>query len=294
MIYIVTPVFNRKAFTQSYLEALSKQTSTDFKTIIVDDGSNDGTSEMVESLFPEVILLKEPGDLWWAEATNMGVRHALSLGADYVMTLNDDTLPEPDYIEKMQYWSTLKPLALLGAFAVNAENNQAIFGGEILNWKRGKFENILDKLAENQRNSLHPVNVFPGRGLLIPTSIFQDIGFYDSKNFPQTIADLDFTARATNAGYEIFCNYDAKIKIYPDESGGVSIRQNKSWKNYYLHLFSQRGAGNLKWFTVFSFKNAPKRYLITYWLMGVSRRMGGYLMEWAQEINGKSHKQVKR
>ncbi|HIO96818.1 MAG TPA: glycosyltransferase family 2 protein, partial [Leucothrix sp.] len=98
MIYIVTPVFNRKDFTQSYLEALSKQTSTNFKTIIVDDGSNDGTSEMVESLFPEVILLKEPGDLWWAEATNIGVRHALSLGADYVMTLNDDTLPEPDYI----------------------------------------------------------------------------------------------------------------------------------------------------------------------------------------------------
>ena len=294
MIYIVTPVFNRKAFTQSYLEALSKQTNSDFKTIIVDDGSSDGTSEMVESLFPEVILLKEQGDLWWAEATNIGVKHALRLGADYVMTLNDDTLPESDYIEKMQLWSNKKPLALLGAFAVNAENNQAVFGGEILNWKTGRFENVLDKLAENERKGLHQVNVFPGRGLLIPAKVFQDIGFYDSKNFPQTIADLDFTARVTNAGYETYCNYDAKIKIYPDESGGVSIRKDKSWKNYYLHLFSQRGAGNLKWFTVFSFKNAPKRYLMSYWLMGVTRKAGGYLIEWSKEFAGNKHKQVER
>jgi len=286
MIYIITPVYNRKDFTQSYLSALAKQTKQNFKTIIVDDGSTDGTAEMIEAEFPEVILLKEQGDLWWAEATNIGIRHALELGADYVMTLNDDTLPEPDYIENMQLQSQQNPNALLGAFAVNVENNQPVFGGEILNWKTGNFENVLDKLSPDQYQGLHPVNVFPGRGLLIPAEVFNKIGFYDSKNFPQTIADLDFTARATNAGYNIYCNYDAKIKIYPEESGGVSIRKEKSLKNYYRHLFSQRGAGNLKWFSVFAFKNAPKRYLISYWGIGIARRVGGYLIEWGRERAG--------
>ena len=284
MIYIITPVFNRKDFTQSYLAALAKQTKQGFKTIIVDDGSTDGTAEMIEKQFPDVILLKEQGDLWWAEATNIGIRYAIDAGADYVMTLNDDTLPDSNYIEQMQFQSQLKPKALLGAFAVNAENNQPVFGGEVLNWKTGDFENVLDKLSADQYHGLHPVNVFPGRGLLIPVEVFKNIGFYDSKNFPQTIADLDFTARATNAGYEIYCNYDAKIKIYPEESGGVSLRKEKSLKNYYRHLFSQRGAGNLKWFSVFAFKNAPKRYLISYWFIGVARRMGGYLIEWGKEL----------
>ncbi len=286
MIYIITPVFNRKGFTQSYLSALMKQTKQNFKIIIVDDGSTDGTAEMIEQLFPEVILLKELGDLWWAEATNIGIRYAIDEGADYIMTLNDDTLPEPDYIENMQQQSQQNPKALFGAFAINAENNQPVFGGEILNWKTGNFENILDKLLPEQYQGLHAVNVFPGRGLLIPAEVFKNIGFYDSENFPQTIADLDFTARATSAGYSIYCNFDAKIKIYPEESGGVSIRKEKSWVNYYRHLFSMRGAGNLKWFTIFAFKNAPKRYLMRYWLIGTARRMGGYLMEWGKELRG--------
>ncbi len=280
MLYIITPVYNRKNFTKDYLEALKNQTNKDFKIIIIDDGSTDGTPQMIEKEYPEVILLKEKGDLWWAEATNIGVQHAINQEATYLMTLNDDTLPEPDYMEKMLYWSQKEPNALLGAFAINAENNKAIYGGEILNWKTGKFENILDNISEAKQHGLHKVNTFPGRGLLIPMDTFKTIGLYDSKNFPQTVADLDFTARADKAGYKIFCNYDAKIKMYPEESGGVKLRKDKSLKNYYQHLFGMRGAGNLKWFTIFAFKNAPKKYLLQYWVMGVSRRLGGYLLDW--------------
>ncbi len=284
MMFIVTPVFNRKEFTRNYLLALRKNTNINFRVIIVDDGSTDGTSQMIEKDFPEIILLKEDGDLWWAEATNIGIRYAMEQGATYVMTLNDDTIPEPDYIEKMTDWSTRNPNALLGAFAIDAESNKATYGGEILNWKTGKFENVLGNIPKSKQNGLYKVNTFPGRGLLIPVDVFNNIGLYDSKNFPQTIADLDFTARADSAGYEIFCNYDAKIKIYPDESGGVKLRKDKSLKNYYQHLFGMRGAGNLKWFTIFAFKNAPKKYLLQYWVMGITRRMGGYLLDW---INGK-------
>ena len=59
MLYIVTPVFNRINFTKQYLYALNNQTTRNFKIVIVDDGSTDGTSEMIKKNFPEVILLKE-------------------------------------------------------------------------------------------------------------------------------------------------------------------------------------------------------------------------------------------
>ena len=113
--------------------------------------------------------------------------------------------------------------------------------------------------------------------------LFKNIGFYDSKNFPQTVADLDFTARADRVGYEIFCNNNAKIKIYPEESGGVKLRKEKSLKNYYQHLFGMRGAGNLLWFSKFSFKNAPKKHLMSFLIKGISRRIGGYILEWRRE-----------
>lgn len=283
MIYIVTPVFNRKQFTQNYLIALKKQTNKDFKVIIVDDGSTDGTSEMIEKIFPDVILLKEKGDLWWSEATNIGVKHALKENADYIMTLNDDTIPSKNYIEKMYYWIEKKPEALLGAFTQD-KDQEPIYGGDILNWKNGKHENLLSKLKDIELKGLHEVNNFPGRGLLIPAKVFKDIGFYDSKNFPQTVADLDFTCRAYNNGYKIYCNYDAKIISFPEESGGMKFLKKRSWKNYYNHLFGMKGGGNIIWFTKFTLKNAPIIYMPSYLLIGLTKRVLMYPLRWLKEI----------
>lgn len=276
MIYIVTPVYNRKEFTRNYLRALRKQTNMDFKIVIIDDGSTDGTPEMIIKDFPEVILLKEKGNLWWAEATNIGVRYALSHEAEYIMTLNDDTLPEEDYIEKMLYWAQKTPDALLGALAINVKDNTIIFGGENRSWKTSKSIYVNDTLSDEERHGLHSVNMFPGRGLLIPKKVFELVGLYDSKNFPQTIADNDFTHRAYNHGFKIYCNYDARIKIYPDESASVKIKNKKSLKNYYEHLFGIRGGGNLIWFSKCVIKNCPKEYLVVFMAKGILSRINGY------------------
>jgi GT2 family glycosyltransferase len=280
MMYIITPVFNRKNFTRNFLLALSNQTFNEFKVVIVDDGSSDGTVEMIESEFPEVILLKQSGDLWWAEATNIGINYAIGDGARYIMTLNDDTLPGIDFIEKISKSACKKPKALIGAVGIDAHTDKIKFGGEIINWKNAKFESIFPQ----NFSGLHKVNNFPGRGLLIPVEVFKNIGFFDSKNFPQTVADIDFTVRAHNAGYEIFCDYDARIKIFPDESGAVKLVSQKSLSNYYHHLFGIKGGGNLKWFTIFAFKNAPIRYRLQFWFIGISRRIGGYLFQWVKEL----------
>jgi GT2 family glycosyltransferase len=285
MIYIVTPVFNRKTFTKNYLKALGKQTVGNFKIIIVDDGSSDGTSDMIENEFPDVILLKEDGDLWWAEATNIGVRYAIGQKANYIMTLNDDTLPAFDYIEKMLYWSKKKPDTLIGALALDHDTDEIIYGGENRSWKTGRSSYVLDGLSENEKFGLHEVSLFPGRGLLIPVNTFKKIGLYDSKNFPQTMADNDFTHRAINNGFKIFCNYDAKIKIYPDESAAVTLQNNKSLKNYIDHLFGMKGGGNLKWFIKCSLKNCPKRYLLSFIVKGVASRIIGY---WINGLRKKS------
>ena len=283
MIYIVTPVFNRKEFTRNYLLALEEQTNKVFKVIIVDDGSTDGTSEMIRAEFPEVILLREEDDLWWAEATNVGVRYALECDAKYIMTLNDDTIPYNDFIEKMYYWIEKKPNVLLGALAIENKTKKIVYGGEIHHWNNGKSTFLLDELSEEEQKGIHEVNIFPGRGLLIPSEVFKDIGFYDSKNFPQTMADNDFTFRAINNGYEIYINYDAKINIFSNESAVSKIWKNRSFKNYFYHLFNKRGGGNLMFFTKIAIKNCPKRYLFQYLFIGLSKRIFNYLIYWILE-----------
>jgi GT2 family glycosyltransferase len=275
-IFIVIPVFNRIKFTRNCLESLYNQTWKNFKVIVIDDGSNDGTSRMIETQFPEVILIKGDGNLWWTKATNLGVAYALDDNADFILTLNNDTILHKEFLEKMIIWALQKPNALLGALAVDVHSNRVVYGGEKINWKLATYEKIIDKIPISSRNGVHEVSHFPGRGLLIPSIVFKNIGLFDEIRFPHYAADFDFTHRAARKGFPIFINYDAKLFVYPEESGSVQLRKSRSIRNYVNHLFGIRGGGNLINFVNFAKMNCPKKYLISFLLLGTLRRIFGY------------------
>ena len=72
MISIVIPVHNRREFTRQCLACLAVQTYRNVQTIVVDDGSTDGTDIMISQEFPDVVVMRGDGNLWWTEATNWG------------------------------------------------------------------------------------------------------------------------------------------------------------------------------------------------------------------------------
>ncbi|UZR93205.1 glycosyltransferase family 2 protein [Chondrinema litorale] len=279
MIYIVIPVFNRKQFTKDCLDSLRKQTDKRFKIVVVDDGSTDGTSEMLKEEYPEVHVLYGDGNLFWTAATNMGIRYALENNADYVLTLNNDVIAVEDYIEKMYYWAEKEPNSLLGSMALDTKTNKPTYGGEIIHWMSHSYTFLLDVLPENEQTTgIHEVSHFPGRGLLIPKAVFDKIGLYAEKALPHYMADHDFTHKAKRHGFKIFCNYDAKIFTYPEASGDQQNRKKKSLKKYYEHLFGIRGGGNLKNFTIYTFRNCPIYYMPSFLVIGYSKRILGYIL----------------
>jgi GT2 family glycosyltransferase len=277
-LFVVIPVHNRKEFTRNCLDSLRKQTYQDFKIIVINDGSTDGTKEMLANEFPEVEILAGDGNLWWTKATNLGIKLALENGTDYILTLNNDTIAEEDFIEKMLYWTEKTPNALLGAFALDAETKMPVYGGEIINWLTAGNTKLLDIIEIKNRKGLHEVTHFPGRGLFIPSKVFTDIGVFNEKDFPHYLADYDFTHRVKMAGYKIFCNYDAKILIYSSVSGSQELRNNKNIIKYYNHLFGRKGGGNIKLFIIYAFNNCPNKYLLPFLLCGLIRRIFGYLL----------------
>jgi len=278
MLYIVIPVHNRKDFTRQCLQSLEHQTINDHRVIVVDDGSTDGSYEMIAADFPSVTVIRGDGSLFWTAAINMGVRVALSLGADYVMTLNNDTVAAPDFLEKMLDWSEKKPEALLGALDVDSISGKPYYGGEVVHplWNTTTY--LLNELPEQAWNGLHEVSLFPGRGLLIPRKVFETIGLFEEKKLPHYMADYDFTVMARRRGFEIYCNYDAKLFTYPEEGGDHKIRKTKTLKNYFDHLFSIKGGGNLRNFTVYTFRNSPKALVPLHLAKGYIQRIFGYLI----------------
>lgn len=278
MISIVIPVFNRKEYTRECLLSLQKQTDQRFKVVIVDDGSTDGTEDMLREEFPEVEVLKGNGSLFWTAGVNMGIRHALKQGAPLIMTMNNDVITDERLIEKMYFWHAQKPEALLGALELDANTQQPIFGGERLNWLLNTIEEVLPTLSKDEQKGLHAVTHLPGRGLLIPRAVIEKIGLFDQDRFPHYIADYDYTHTARRAGFELFVNYDARLLTYPEESGERQIRSTKSFKNYYKHLFDLKGGGNLRDFTRFTLKNCPTPYIPFHLANGYTRRLVGYFL----------------
>ena len=275
-LWIVIPVFNRKHFTRECLQALRRQTVQGFATVVVDDGSTDGTPDMLRAEFPEVVLIDGGGDLFWTADVNMGIQHALDNGATCVMTLNNDTLPTEDFIEKSLQAHQAQPTAVIGALEIDAHTKQIIYGGEKIDWVLATARQL--PTGNGQKTGLQAVSWLPGRGLLIPRAVFDKIGLIDVKRFPHYYADVDFTHTALRKGFPNFINYDAKLMTYPEESGDRKNKVKKSLKNYYNHLFSIKGGGNLRDFTRFTLKNCPFYFIPTYLTIGYLRRMGGYFI----------------
>lgn len=276
-LFIIIPVHNRKQLTINCLRCLERQTEKRFQIVVIDDGSNDGTSEAISEEFPDVHLINGDGTLWWAEATNVGVKYAIQKKADYVITLNDDTEPPADFISKMMEAVSIKPNALIGSSAVEKSTNELVFIGANIDWGYAKYNQVpINTSIRNRNSGFVSVTHFPGRGLLVPVSVFQNIGFFDSKNFPQTLADFDFTHRAKEYGYEIFCNIDVKLVIYSELSSTVKLRRKKTFRNFCKHLFSLQGGSNIQRFIKYAKKNCPRKYKLQFIIIGVVRRIFGY------------------
>ncbi|QXP56893.1 glycosyltransferase family 2 protein [Cellulophaga sp. HaHa_2_95] len=279
MIYIVIPVFNRWHFTKACVEQLQGQTYKDFKIVVVDDGSTDDTSGKLAEEYPEVIVLKGDGSLWWTGGINLGIEYALQHRADFVLSLNNDTLPKTDYLEKLMEGTKVKPGALIGSTGVNTETNQINFSGERVNWLTDTVKDLRSEIDKTKRGQLLKVTHFPGRGLLIPVKVFDAIGPFDQKTFPHYMADYDFTFRAIKAGFEVYCSVDAQLGTYPEASGANQLIAQKTWKNYKEHLFGMKGAANLKYYLTYVARHCPWYLLPISATIGTGKRLTSYWLK---------------
>ena len=115
-VAIVTPVHNRRAITMQCLRSLSRLNAhgLDIRTIVVDDGSTDGTADAIESQFPDIEVIKAAGDLWFSEGTNVGIRAALTTGPNYILMMNDDQVFDANFLKFMIETAEKYPRSLVG------------------------------------------------------------------------------------------------------------------------------------------------------------------------------------
>ena len=289
MITIVIPVFNRLNYTRQCLACLAAQTYRDFQIIVVDDGSTDGTEAMIRAEFPDVVVLRGDGNLWWTEATNWGIRYARerqqTSEGNFILTLNDDTLSDPDYLQTLLDAYTQHKPCLVGSVSVNSNNPEKLeFAGTAfeLYTAGGRhmaedYHNSYKELAS--RTTYVESQSLPGRGTLVPMEVFDKIGLYDSKRYIHYMSDVEFSVRAHKAGYRLIVNVASVVHEYI-EATGIMVEQDITLKQFIAGFTSIKSATNLR--ARYNFAIAHSKTKLLYFFFDVARICTGFLLRKAR------------
>jgi glycosyltransferase involved in cell wall biosynthesis len=104
-ISVVIPSYNRRHTLERALQSVFEQTSPADEVILVDDGSTDGSSEMVRQLFPQVKVLTQP-NLGVSAARNCGIKAARF---EWIALLDSDDSWLPQKIDQIRGAQKLQP-----------------------------------------------------------------------------------------------------------------------------------------------------------------------------------------
>jgi GT2 family glycosyltransferase len=202
-IAVLLATFNRKEKTLICLERLRAQilpAGVKLSIFLTDDNSSDGTQEAVKANYPEVILFKGTGSLFWAGGMRNTWGMALASEADYYLLLNDDTVLRSDCIARLLKYYEL-PGASIADITIGSTmdviTKEVSYGGHKLYNKNSVTHYSVSSETEYLECDLANANI-----MLVPKETVKRIGIL-SADFTHSIADFDYTLKARKAGMKV-------------------------------------------------------------------------------------------
>lgn len=260
-VVAITPVFNRRDLTLACLNSLfeGNLANIDLKIIVVDDGSSDGTAEALASRFPEVEVIRGDGSLWYSEATNVGIRAALSRDPDYLLLFNNDSLFPPETLARLVTCAELFPTSVIGAALVQWDDRHTVFQtGTRWHTGFGGWRTIGPQTIEDLPDRPFPVETLAGNCMLVPATAFRDCGLMNSAQLPN-FGDSELIARMRRRGWRALIDPAARVLCEPNQ---VPRRlSSMSLPELYAALWGTRTSyHNLKQRHASNLGGAPRRW----------------------------------
>lgn len=206
-VYIVVPNWNGEDFLKNCIDSLLVQTYKS-KIVIVENGSMDGSDNVLAKYGNKITVLKQLKNLGFAGGVNIGIRHAIKNNADYVVLFNNDAEADKNLIKE-----------LVGV--LNDNNNVGIVTSKIK-----RKDNTLDSTGDfySSRGLPFPrgrgqvdrgqfdkdLVIFSGSGgsSMYRTKMLKKIGLFD-EDFFAYFEDVDISFRAQLAGWKVRYNPNA-------------------------------------------------------------------------------------
>lgn len=200
-VTIIIPNYNGLKFMEPCFAALDGQSEKGFEVLVVDNGSTDGSAEWLREHGIPAVFLKE--NIGFSGAVNIGIRQART---PYVILLNNDTEPAPDYVRELLRIMERSP----GIFSASSKMVQ-LFHKDLID-DAGDMYSLLGwayqrGVGQKVSGYRRPVRVFAAcaGAAIYRRELFEKVGYFDESHFAY-LEDIDVGYRAKILGYEnVYC-----------------------------------------------------------------------------------------
>ncbi|NMF58615.1 glycosyltransferase family 2 protein [Pseudanabaena yagii] len=266
--YILLPVHNRREITHNFIKCLNLQTYSNYRLILIDDGSTDGTAQMAQSQIEDLTIITGTGNWWWAGGLQQGINWLKANSPndeDAVLMINNDVTIKPDFLEIGIKLLQAMPNTLLQAQAYSSDEIDVCLDCGL---------NIdLNTLTFDQASSAAEINCLCTRGLFMRWQDLQRVGDFYPQILPHYLSDYEFTIRAYRKGLSLKTHPDLKLWLNEKTTGFHPKKGDFPIATIWKRYFSRRSSANKIDWTMFVLLTSPKRSLLAnlgrVWLRGL-------------------------
>jgi GT2 family glycosyltransferase len=195
--------WNGKSDTLECLASISAIEYPNVQVIVVDNDSHDDSVQAIQTAFPQITILENSANLGFTGGNNVGIKHALRDGADYLFLLNNDTTIEAQAIgELVRVAQENSRFGLLSPIVHYYDNpDEPWFAGAQLDLSRGMA--VHDNSQPPHRTD--PVRQLPwasGCTMFLPAEVMRRVKGFDDRFFLNW-EDVDLSLRVRRAGFKI-------------------------------------------------------------------------------------------
>lgn len=221
-VTVVIPNYNGMNFIENCLQSMQMQTYEHMCIVVVDNGSVDGSKELIRTKFPSVHMYEFKKNEGFCKAVNAGIAMA---DTPYILLLNNDTVASPDFVEQLVYVmeSHTNIFSVSAKMLMMHEDNKIDDAGNLycaLGWAFALGKGKPGMLYHKETDIFSAC----AGAALYRKAVFQQIGMFDEAHFAY-LEDVDIGYRAKIFGYRNV--FAPKAKVLHAGSGFSGSRYNE-------------------------------------------------------------------
>lgn len=256
LVYTMILNWNRCEDTLACLASLTKLDYPRLRLLLVDNGSSDETPLVVSQQFPDVEIIVNERNLGFASGCNVGLRHALKRGADYVFLLNNDTFVDPAALSHLIDLAHPKDVGMVIPKIYYAAEPTRIWsvGGMRHPWTIEDTGNGRGQIDVGQWDEVIERDYVVACALLLSRRFLTEVGLFDERFF-MYYEDFDLSLRARQAGFRLLLSPQARVWHKVAVSSGGSDSPNERYLMARSSvLFFHKHVRGLRWLIVLPYR----------------------------------------